>query len=120
MAEDRKTGLVVEKDGTVRLGPRVMPPAAEVSDASRAFLATPPWGEASPPPSDLPLWAMREATDQMMKQLSDAAAQAVASDAAVQIRLMVTGLSRKGPCPSCMRGAEAAVRARMVSGRSGA
>ena len=74
MAEDRKTGLVVEKDGTVRLGPRVMPPAAEVSDASRAFLATPPWGEASPPPSDLPMWAMREATDQMMKQLSDAAA----------------------------------------------
>lgn len=68
--------LRVEADGTVHLGPRVLPPPSAVSAEARAFLATPPWGDAAPPPADTPMWTMREATDAMMRQLSEAAAQA--------------------------------------------
>ncbi|MEZ4333197.1 MAG: alpha/beta hydrolase [Myxococcota bacterium] len=75
MATSAATGIRIERDGTVRVGSRVLPPPAAVSIEARAFLATPPWGDAAPPPADAPMWAMRDATDVMMKQLSDAAAQ---------------------------------------------
>ncbi|MBY0400559.1 alpha/beta hydrolase [Myxococcota bacterium] len=70
------SGLQVEKDGTVRLGPRVLPPPSTVSPEARTFLAMAPWGAGEPPRSDTPMWTMRAATDLMMKQLSEAAAAA--------------------------------------------
>lgn len=76
MAGIEATRMRIERDGTVQLGPRVIPPPSAVSAEARGFLATPPWGEAAPPPADTPMWTMRDATDRMMKQLSEAAAQA--------------------------------------------
>jgi acetyl esterase/lipase len=80
MAERSTNGLEVEADGTVRLGPRTLPPPAAVSEEARTFLATSPWGEAEPPPADTPMWTMRDATDAMMKTLAEAAAQAYPVD----------------------------------------
>jgi acetyl esterase/lipase len=79
-SENVTTELSVDKDGTVRIGPRVLPPPTTVSPDARTFLALPPWGDAAPPPPETPMWTMRAATDVMMKQLSDAAAEAYPVD----------------------------------------
>lgn len=76
MASQSNAGLHIDPDGTVRLGSRTLPPSSAVSPEARAFLATPPWGGAEPPPHDAPMWKARAVTDVMMKQLSEAAAQA--------------------------------------------
>lgn len=65
----------VDRDGTVHLGERLIPPPSAISPEARAFLATPPWGNGAPPPSDTPMWTLRGPTDLMMKQLGEAAMQ---------------------------------------------
>lgn len=80
MAEEQRERLHVESDGTVVLGGRRLPPPAAVSPEARAFLAMAPWGGSGPPPVDTPMWQLRAATDLMLKQISEAAAQAYPVD----------------------------------------
>jgi acetyl esterase/lipase len=60
----------VDEDGTVHLGPRVLPVPRTVSPEARQFLATSPWGGHDPAPG--PMWQMRDAADAQLRQLGEA------------------------------------------------
>lgn len=80
MSNPLEQAIRTDEHGNVHIGERVLPLPTAVSPAARAFLATPPWGSGPQPPADVPMWQMRAAVDLMMKQLGEAAAQAMPVD----------------------------------------
>ena len=77
MAESQSAGasLTIDHEGTVHLGPRKIPVPKTVSPEARQYLATPPWGDAAPPPS-VPLWELRATFNSMYPMLTEMARSA--------------------------------------------
>jgi acetyl esterase/lipase len=77
MAESQsaRVPIVIDRDGTVHLGARTIPVPKTVSPEARQYLATPPWGNATPPPN-VPLWELRTTFDSMFKMLTEMARSA--------------------------------------------
>jgi len=64
--------ITIDGDGTVHLGARTIPVPKTVSPEARQYLATPPWGDGSPPPN-VPLWELRSTFDSLFKTLTEIA-----------------------------------------------
>jgi acetyl esterase/lipase len=60
----------IDADGTVHLGPRVLPVPGTVSPAAQQFLAMAPWGGQEP--AHGPMWHQRAAADAALQQLGQA------------------------------------------------
>src|SRR5262249_37069731 len=71
---DRHVGgsVIIDGNGTVHLGARTIPVPKTVSPDARQYLATPPWGDRTPPPN-VPLWELRTTFDSMFKMLTEMA-----------------------------------------------
>jgi epsilon-lactone hydrolase len=67
--------ITIDRDGTVHLGARTIPVPKSVSPEARQYLATPPWGDGSPPPN-VPLWELRSTFDSLFKTLTEIAQSA--------------------------------------------
>lgn len=68
----REASVTIDRDGTVHLGARTIPVPKTVSQEARQYLATPPWGEGTPPPN-VPLWELRTTFDSMFKARTEMA-----------------------------------------------
>ncbi|HEV3113821.1 MAG TPA: alpha/beta hydrolase [Candidatus Binataceae bacterium] len=73
--ESQFPSVAVDPDGTVHLGPRVIPVPKTLNTEARQYLATPPWGDGAVPPSQ-PMWELRTQVDSMLKMLSGMARSA--------------------------------------------
>jgi monoterpene epsilon-lactone hydrolase len=58
--------ITIDRDGTVHLGARTIAVPRTVSPEARQYLATPPWGDGSPPPN-IPLWELRTTFESIFK-----------------------------------------------------
>jgi epsilon-lactone hydrolase len=67
--------IKIDRDGTIHLGARTIPVPKTVSPEAQRYLATPPWGDGTPPPH-IPLWELRTTFDSMFKMLEDRARSA--------------------------------------------
>jgi epsilon-lactone hydrolase len=67
--------ITIDRDGTVHLGARTIAVPRTVSPEARQYLATPPWGDGSPPPN-IPLWELRTTFDSIFKILTEMARSA--------------------------------------------
>ncbi|OCC25496.1 hypothetical protein MB02_02345 [Croceicoccus estronivorus] len=67
----------IDKDGVVNLGGRLVQVPRGISEEAQTFLATPPWGDGSPPPADapIPMWALRNHVDKQLQALNGIAQQ---------------------------------------------
>lgn len=72
----RSRTMIPEADGTIHLGPLVVPIPSTVSPEARAYLAFSPWGGGAPPKGPTAMWEIRPQVDAMMKMASDQAALA--------------------------------------------
>ena len=62
----------IDADGTAHVA-RVVPVPRTVSPAAQQFLATPPWGGATPVPPGTPLWKLRAALDAGLRMIGEMA-----------------------------------------------
>lgn len=63
----------IDSDGAVDLGGNRVPVPATVSDAARAYLTSPPWGDAPAAEGPVAMWESRAFADAALAQLNDAA-----------------------------------------------
>jgi monoterpene epsilon-lactone hydrolase len=68
-------GIGIDADGTAHLGSWAVPVPKTISPEARAFLATPPFGDAPVPPDPVAMWEMRPQGDAMLSMMSDEAAK---------------------------------------------
>jgi acetyl esterase/lipase len=72
----RSRTIIPEADGTVHLGPLVVPVPSSISAEARQYLAFSPWGGGAPPAGPIAMWDIRAQADAMFKMMSDRAALA--------------------------------------------
>jgi epsilon-lactone hydrolase len=73
--QSARTSITIDRDGTVHLGARTIPVPNTVSPEAQRYLATPPWGNGTPPPN-VPLWELRTTFDSIFKMLTEMARSA--------------------------------------------
>jgi epsilon-lactone hydrolase len=74
-SQSARASVTIDRDGTVHLGARTIPVPKTVSPEAQQYLASPPWGDSTPPPN-VPLWELRAAFDSMFKMLTEMARSA--------------------------------------------